>query len=128
MSVAQVQSKASAGQVRVGGGKASEKMKMRIALKSFDSRLIDFATQEIVETARKTGAEVVGPIPLPTRFEKLTILVSPHVNKNARDQYEIRTHQRLVYIICPDSTTVDALMKLNLSSGVNVQISVEAVN
>jgi len=102
--------------------------KIRIVLKAFDHRLIDRATKEIVDTAKKTGAEVVGPVPMPTRFERLTILVSPHVNKDARDQYEIRTHRRLVYIVCPDPATVDALMKLNLASGVSVQISVEDLN
>lgn len=102
--------------------------KIRIVLKAFDHRLIDKATKEIVDTAKKTGAEVMGPVPMPTRFEKITILVSPHVNKDARDQYELRTHRRLVYIVCPDPATVDALMKLNLASGVCVQISVEDVN
>ena len=102
--------------------------KIRIVLKAFDHRLIDRATKEIVDTAKKTGAEVVGPVPMPTRLERLTILVSPHVNKDARDQYEIRTHRRLVYIVCPDPATVDALMKLNLASGVSVQISVEDLN
>ena len=96
---------------------------IRIRLKAFDHKLIDTSTQEIVETARRTGAQIRGPIPLPTRKERFTILVSPHVNKDARDQYEIRTHKRLIDIVEPTEKTVDALMKLDLSSGVDVQIS-----
>lgn len=98
---------------------------IRIRLKSFDHRLIDVSTREIVETAKRTGAQVRGPIPLPTRTEKFTVLISPHVNKDARDQYEIRTHKRLVKIVQPTDKTVDALMKLDLASGVDVQISLE---
>ena len=85
--------------------------------------MIDSSTQEIVETARRTGAQIRGPIPLPTRKERFTILISPHVNKDARDQYEIRTHKRLIDIVEPTEKTVDALMKLNLAAGVEVQIS-----
>jgi|TARA_X000000950_G_scaffold175630_1_gene213485 small subunit ribosomal protein S10 len=96
---------------------------IRIRLKAFDHRLIDTSTQEIVETARRTGAQIRGPIPLPTRREKFTVLISPHVNKDARDQYEIRTHKRLLDIVEPTEKTVDALMKLNLAAGVEVQIS-----
>ena len=96
--------------------------KIRIRLKSFDHKLIDRSASEIVETAKRTGARVKGPIPLPTRKERFTILVSPHVNKDARDQYEIRTHKRLMDIVDPTDKTVDALMKLNLSAGVDVQI------
>ena len=99
--------------------------KIRIRLKAFDHRLIDVATSEIVETAKRTGARVRGPIPLPTRIEKFTVLVSPHVDKDARDQYEIRTHKRLLDIIEPTDKTVDALMKLDLAAGVDVQISLE---
>jgi small subunit ribosomal protein S10 len=99
------------------------KQKIRIRLKAFDHKLIDQSTLEIVNTAKRTGAQVVGPIPLPTRKEKFTILVSPHVNKDARDQYEIRTHKRMVDIIEPTEKTVDALMKLDLAAGVDVQIS-----
>jgi small subunit ribosomal protein S10 len=84
--------------------------------------LIDQSTSEIVETAKRTGAKLVGPIPLPTRIERFTILISPHVNKNARDQYEIRTHKRMVDIVDPTDKTVDALMKLDLAAGVDVQI------
>ncbi len=97
--------------------------RIRIKLKAFDHRLIDISTLEIIETAKKTGAQVSGPIPLPTSIERFTILVSPHVDKDARDQYEIRTHKRLIDIIKPTERTVDALMKLNLASGVDVQIS-----
>jgi|TARA_B110000503_G_scaffold14004_1_gene19131 small subunit ribosomal protein S10 len=96
---------------------------IRIRLKAFDHKLIDTSTQEIVETARRTGAQIRGPIPLPTRIEKYTVLTSPHVNKDARDQYEIRTHKRLIDIVEPTEKTVDALMKLNLAAGVEVQIS-----
>ena len=96
---------------------------IRIRLKAFDHKLIDTSTQEIVETARRTGAQIRGPIPLPTRKERFTILVSPHVNKDARDQYEIRTHKRLIDIVEPTDKTVDALMKLNRAAGVDVQIS-----
>ena len=96
---------------------------IRIRLKAFDHKLIDTSTQEIVETARRTGAQIRGPIPLPTRKEKYTILISPHVNKDARDQYEIRTHKRLIDIVDPTEKTVDALMTLNLAAGVEVQIS-----
>ena len=96
---------------------------IRIRLKAFDHKLIDSSTQEIVETARRTGAQIRGPIPLPTRKERFTILISPHVNKDARDQYEIRTHKRLIDIVEPTEKTVDALMKLNLAAGVEVQRS-----
>ncbi len=92
-------------------------------LKAFDHRLIDQSTAEIVETAKRTGAQVRGPIPLPTRKERFTVLISPHVNKDARDQYEIRTHKRLVDIVEPTEKTVDALMRLDLAAGVDVQIS-----
>ncbi len=95
---------------------------IRIRLKSFDHRLIDRSAEEIVETAKRTGARVKGPIPLPTRKERFTILISPHVNKDARDQYEIRTHKRLMDIVDPTDKTVDALMKLDLAAGVDVQI------
>ena len=99
------------------------KQRIRIRLKAFDHKLIDQSTSEIVNTAKRTGAQVKGPIPLPTRKERYTILISPHVNKDARDQYEIRTHKRLVDIIEPTEKTVDALMKLDLAAGVDVQIS-----
>ena len=95
---------------------------IRIRLKAFDHRLIDNSAREIVETAKRTGATVKGPIPLPMKMERHTILISPHVNKNARDQYEIRTHKRLMDIVEPTDKTVDALMKLELPAGVDVQI------
>ena len=96
--------------------------RIRIRLKAFDHRLIDRSATEIVETAKRTGARVKGPIPLPTRTERYTVLISPHVNKDARDQYEIRTYKRLMDIIDPTDKTVDALMKLDLPAGVDVQI------
>ena len=95
---------------------------IRIRLKAFDHRLIDSSTKEIVETAKRTGAQVKGPIPLPTKMERFTVLTSPHVNKDARDQYELRTHKRLMDILEPTDKTVDALMKLELPAGVDVQI------
>ncbi len=97
---------------------------IRIRLKAFDHRLIDQSAAEIVDTARRTGAMVHGPIPLPTRKERYTILISPHVNKDARDQYELRTHKRILDIVNPTDKTVDALMKLDLAAGVDVQIKV----
>ena len=95
---------------------------LRIKLKAFDYRLIDASTKQIVETAKKTGALVRGPIPLPVKKERTTVLMSPHKDKDARDQYEIRTYKRLLDIIEPTDKTVDALMKLDLSAGVDVQI------
>lgn len=95
---------------------------IRIRLKAFDHRLIDRSASEIVDTAKRTGARVRGPIPLPTKKERFTILTSPHADKDARDQYEIRTHKRLMDIIEPTDKTVDALMKLDLAAGVDVQI------
>ena len=97
--------------------------RIRIRLKAFDHRLIDQSTAEIVDTAKRTGAQVRGPIPLPTWKERFTVLISPHVNKDARDQYEIRTHKRLIDIMDPTDKTVDALMRLDLAAGVDVQIS-----
>ena len=105
---------------------ATEKKKntqnIRIRLKTFDHKLIDASSKEILETAKRTGARVIGPIPLPTKKERFTVLISPHVDKDARDQYEIRTHKRLMDIIEPTDKTVDALMKLDLAAGVDVQI------
>ncbi|NJD06310.1 MAG: 30S ribosomal protein S10 [Methylococcaceae bacterium] len=98
------------------------KQRIRIRLKAFDHRLIDQSATEIVETAKRTGAQVLGPIPLPTKKERFTVLISPHVNKDARDQYELKTHKRLMDIIEPTDKTVDALMKLDLAAGVDVQI------
>ncbi len=101
--------------------------KIRIRLKAFDYRLIDQSAQEIVDTAKRTGAEVRGPVPLPTRIERFDVLKSPHVNKSARDQFEIRTHQRLMDILDPTDKTIDALTKLDLPAGVDVKISVKQV-
>ena len=100
-----------------------QNQRIRIRLKAFDHKLIDVSTLEIVDTAKKTGAQIRGPIPLPTRKERFTVLISPHVNKDARDQYEIRTHKRMLDILEPTEKTVDALMKLDLAAGVDVQIS-----
>ena len=94
---------------------------IRIRLKAFDHRLIDNSAREIVETAKRTGAQVRGPVPLPTRKERFTVLISPHVNKDARDQYEIRTHKRLMDIVDPTEQTVDALMWPDLPAGGDVQ-------
>ena len=95
---------------------------IRIRLKAYDHRLIDKSAKEIVETAKRTGAHVLGPIPLPVKMERFTVLVSPHADKDARDQYEIRTHKRLMDIVDPTDKTVDALTKLDLPAGVDVQI------
>ena len=100
----------------------SQNQNIRIRLKAFDHRLIDSSAREIVETAKRTGAQVKGPVPLPTKMERFTVLISPHVNKDARDQYELRTHKRLMDILEPTDKTVDALMKLELPAGVDVQI------
>ena len=100
----------------------SSNQRIRIRLKAFDHKLIDQSARDIVETAKRTGAHVLGPIPLPTKKERFTILISPHVNKDARDQYELRTHKRLMDIVDPTDKTVDALMKLDLAAGVDVQI------
>ncbi len=97
---------------------------IKIRLKSFDHRLITKAARDIVGTVEKTGALVSGPVPLPTKIQKLTVLISPHVDKDARDQYELRTHTLLVMIVDPNDKTVDALMKLDLAAGVDVQIKV----
>lgn len=96
--------------------------KIRIKLKAYDHRLLDQSVKEIVDTAQRTGARIAGPIPLPTRISKFTILRSPHVDKKSREQFEIRTHKRLIYIYDPTPDTVDALMKLELASGVDVEI------
>ena len=98
--------------------------KIRIRLKAFDHRLIDRSASVIVDTAKRTGAIVKGPIPLPTKIERYTLLRSPHVDKSSRDQFEIRTHKRIMDIIEPTEKTVDALLKLNLAAGVDVEIKV----
>ena len=96
--------------------------KIRIRLKAYDSRILDQSTGEIVETAKRTGARLAGPIPLPTEKNKWTVLRSPHVDKKSREQFEIRTHKRLLDILEPTQQTLDALMKLDLSAGVDVEI------
>jgi small subunit ribosomal protein S10 len=96
--------------------------KIRIRLKAYDHRILDQSVNEIVETAKRTGAQVAGPIPLPTVLNKYTVLRSPHVDKKSREQFEIRTHKRLLDILEPTPQTVDALMKLDLSAGVDVEI------
>jgi len=96
--------------------------KIRIKLKAFDHRILDKAAQNIVETVKRTGATISGPIPLPTKIQRFTVLGSPHVNKDSREQFEIRTHKRLIDIIEPNQATIDALMKLDLPAGVHVEI------
>ena len=102
-----------------------QNQKIRIRLKAFDYKLIDQSAQEIIDTAKRTGAVVKGPVPLPTRIERFDVLRSPHLNKKSRDQLEIRTHQRLMDIIDPPDKTVDALMKLDLPAGVDVEIKLQ---
>jgi small subunit ribosomal protein S10 len=101
-----------------------QSQKIRIRLKAFDHKLLDQSTKEIVETARRTGAKVAGPIPLPTRINRYTVLRSPHVDKKSREQFEVRTHKRMLDILEPTQQTVDQLMKLDLSAGVDVEIKV----
>jgi len=102
-----------------------DNQKIRIRLKAFDHRLLDKSVKEIVDTARRTGARIKGPIPLPTRINKFCVLRSPHVDKKSREQFEIRTHKRLMDIMEPSQTTVDALMKLDLPAGVDVEIKLD---
>ena len=104
-----------------------QSQKIRIRLKAFDYRLIDQSAAQIVETAKRTGAVVNGPVPLPTKIERFDVLRSPHVNKTSRDQFEIRTHLRLMDIVDPTDKTVDALMKLDLASGVDVRIKIDSI-
>jgi small subunit ribosomal protein S10 len=99
-----------------------ESQNIRIRLKAFDHRLLDQSTSEIVSTAKRTGARVRGPIPLPTRIERFTVLRSPHIDKESMEQFEIRTHKRVLDIMDPTPQTVDALMKLDLAAGVDVEI------
>jgi small subunit ribosomal protein S10 len=96
--------------------------KIRIRLRAFDHQLLDKSTSDIVETAKRTGARVAGPVPLPTEMRRYTVLRGPHVDKKSREQFEVRTHKRLLDIIEPTQQTLDALMKLDLSSGVDVEI------
>jgi small subunit ribosomal protein S10 len=105
--------------------KIMQSQKIRIRLKAFDYRLIDQSAAQIVDTAKRTGAVVNGPVPLPTKIERFDVLRSPHVNKTSRDQFEIRTHLRLMDIVDPTDKTVDALMKLDLPAGVDVEIKLQ---
>lgn len=102
--------------------KVAARQKIRIRLKGYDQRLLDRSTQDIVETAKRTGAGVAGPIPLPTRKEIFTVLRSPHVDKKSREQFEIRTHKRLIDILNPTGKTIDALKTLTLPAGVDIKI------
>ncbi len=101
--------------------------RIRIVLKGFDHRQLDESTRAIIETAKRTGARIRGPIPLPNRTQKFVVLISPHVNKDAREAYQMITHKRLIDLIQPTEKTVDALMKLDLSAGIDVQISVDKI-
>lgn len=102
-----------------------ERQNIRIRLKAFDHRALDMSAKEIVNTAKRTGAEVRGPVPLPTRIRRFTVNRSPHIDKKSREQFEIRTHTRILDIVDPTPQTVDALMKLDLSSGVGIEIKLE---
>ncbi len=104
-----------------------QSQKIHIRLKAFDYRLLDQSTKEIIETVRRTGVKVAGPIPLPTRINRYTVLTSPHVDKKSREQFEIRTHKRVLDILDPTQQTVDQLMKLDLSAGVDVEIKLSVV-
>src|ERR1700721_47947 len=103
-----------------------QSQKIRIRLRAFDHKLLDQSTREIVDTAKRTGARVAGPIPLPTAINRYTVLRSPHVDKKSREQFEIRTHKRLLDILEPTQQTLDALMKLDLSAGVDVALKSSA--
>jgi len=98
------------------------KHKIRIRLKAYDHRVLDQSVRQIVDTAERTGAMVVGPVPLPTKIEKFTVLRSPFIDKDSREQFEIRTHKRLIDVVDPQSKTIDALVRLNLPAGVDVEI------
>ena len=100
------------------------KNKIRIRLKAFDHRVLDQSAQRIVETAERTGARVVGPVPLPTKIERFTVIRSPFVHKNSQEHYEIRTHKRLIDVVDPQSKTIDTLMHLNLPAGVHIEIKI----
>jgi small subunit ribosomal protein S10 len=100
------------------------KSKIRIRLKAYDHRVLDQSAQRIVETAERTGARVVGPVPLPTRLERFTVRRSPFIDKDAQEHFEIRTHKRLIDVLDPDSKTIDTLMRLNLPAGVDIEIKI----
>lgn len=104
--------------------KQKDKTHIRIRLKAYDSNLLDASTRQIVTSADRTGAKVIGPIPLPTNIQKIVVNRSPHIDKKSRDQFEIRTHKRLLDIIDPTPQTLDALMNLELSAGVNIEIKI----
>ena len=107
--------------------KVKQNERIRIILRGFDHRQLDDSTRAIIETAKRTGARIRGPIPLPNRTQRYIVLISPHVNKDARETYQMVTHKRLIDLIQPTDKTVDALMKLDLSAGIDVQISVDKV-
>ena len=100
------------------------KNKIRIRLKGYDHRVLDQSAQRIVETAERTGARVVGPVPLPTRVERFTVMRSPFIDKDSQEHFEIRTHKRLIDVLDPDSKTIDTLMRLNLPAGVDIEIKI----
>jgi len=102
----------------------ASKQKIRIRLKAYDHRVLDQSAQRIVETAERTGARVVGPVPLPTRIERFTVQRSPFIDKNSQEHFEIRTHKRLIDVVDPDSKTLDSLMRLNLPAGVDIEIKI----
>ena len=108
----------------VARSKKNDEPNIRIRLKAYDHRVLDVSASEILNTAKRTGAQVRGPIPLPTKIERYTVLRSPHIDKKSREQFEIRTHRRLLDIVDPTPETVDALMKLDLAAGVDVEIKV----
>ena len=101
-----------------------EKQKIRIRMKAYDHHLLDRSASDVIDTAKRTGARVFGPVPLPTRINRVTVLRSPHVDKKSREQFEIRTHKRVLDIVDPTPQTVDALMKLDLAAGVDVEIKI----
>jgi len=98
--------------------------RIRIRLKAYDHRLLDQAAQRIVQAAERTGARVVGPVPLPTKLERFTVLRSPYIDKNSQEHFEIRTHKRMIDVLNPDSETINTLMRLNLSAGVDIEIKI----
>jgi small subunit ribosomal protein S10 len=98
------------------------KMRIRINLRAYDHRLLDQSAGQIIETAQRTGADIIGPVPLPTRIEKFTVIRSPFIDKDSREQFEIRTHKRLIDIVDPTQKTVDALQRLSLPAGVDIQV------
>ncbi len=100
------------------------KQKIRIRLKAYDHRVLDQSAKRIVETAERTGARVIGPVPLPTRIEKFTVIRGAFIDKNSQEHFEIRTHKRLIDVLDPDSTTIDTLMRLNLPAGVDIEVTI----